>query len=129
MAKAKAAVAEDDVLDGKDDVLDGKKATKKASKKAPPAKKASGKKAADPEPAKKTASAKKPKAKQRAADVGATEDVRAALLKCRKLTSYADIAESSGFNIRQIRRTARSMRDAGELTLEKEGTVVYVKKA
>lgn len=134
MAKASKAV-EDDVLAGKDDVLAGKK---KANKKAPPAKKAAAKKTgkkaeAEDEPAPKgkkkaPAAAKRAKAEP-AGDIAPTEDVRAALLKCKKLTSYADVQEATGFNIRQIRRTARAMRDNEELTIEKDGTVAYVKRA
>ncbi len=134
MAKAKPEA--DDVLEGKDDVLEGKK-PRKAKKPAPAKKTTKSRKAADPEPAapakkSKTSGKDKPAAKKarvRAEDVVSTEEVRAAILKCKKLTSYADLAESSGINIRQIRRTARKMRDDGEVTLEKEGTVVYIKKA
>ena len=57
-----------------------------------------------------------------------TEDVRAALGKARKLTSYADIAEATGADLRQVRRTARAMRDDGEIEIVKEGTVCFVKK-
>lgn len=108
----KADAAEvDDLLESKkatkkpaknaaDDVLEGKKTTKKAAKKA--TKKAAG---------------------------ASTEEVRAAILKCRKLTSYADVAASLGSeDMRQVRRTARAMRDAGEIEIVKEGTVCFVKK-
>jgi hypothetical protein len=113
----KASAAEvDDVLASKpakkaakgDDVLEGKKATKK--------------------PAKKEAPAKKEK-KAKKADGVSTEDVRAALGKARKLTSYADIATATGADLRQVRRTARAMRDDGEIEIVKEGTVCFVKKA
>lgn len=116
---AKASAAEvDDVLApaakkaGKakaDDVLEGKKGGKA------PAKKAAAK-----------APAKKAKAK---AEGVTTDDVRAVILKCKKLTSYADVAAAAGTeDMRQVRRTARAMRDAGEIEITKEGTVAFVKK-
>lgn len=98
-----------------DDLLDAKPAGKKGAA----AKKSNGKS--------KTAG-EKPK-RQRAEDIAATDDVRNALLKCKKFTSYADIQEATGINIRQIRRTARVMRDEGVLELQKDGTVVLVKRA
>lgn len=102
--KNKSAADVDDILGGgEDDVLAGK--GKKGA-----AKKASGK-----------AAAKAPRAAS-----GSTEKVRAILAKTKKPTSYSDIAEANDFNIRMVRRTARSMRDAGEIELMKEGTVVYV---
>jgi hypothetical protein len=90
-----------------DDVLEGKKG---GSKKA--AKKSSG-----------------GKAKSGGSGVS-TDDIRKAILGVRKLTSYADIASSlKSDDMRQVRRTARGMRDAGEIEIVKEGTVAYVKKA
>jgi hypothetical protein len=112
--KATEAAPEDDLLAPKakgkakaaapeDDLL----ATK--GKKAAPAKKAPAKKAA------------------KAEDEASADDVRAVLLKTRKATSYTDIAEANGFNIRMVRRQARSLRDSGEVEITKEGTLGYVK--
>lgn len=58
-------------------------------------------------------------------------EVRAALAKLRKRISYADFAEQHGFDIRAVRRTARSMRDDGELSLDKGegGLAVYMSPA
>lgn len=112
----------DDVLEGKTgtaDVLEGKK-SKKGDK---PAKKAPAKKA----PAKKS---DKPKAKPEPGSRGATtEAVRAAIGKVRKQTSYAELSEAGGFDIRLVRRNARALRDEGAIELYKEGTVVYIKPA
>lgn len=117
---AKTAADVDDLLAGKDDdLLSGKKpASKKAPAKAAeaaPAKKA---------PAKKAAKAAEPveRAESR------VDEIKAVLGKTKKLTTYADIAESNGFDIRAVRRTARAMRDEGTVELVKEGTVVFVKK-
>lgn len=115
-AKNSKASDVDDLLGSKkgakaapaDDVLEGK-ATAKGGKKAAPAKKA------------KKASSK--------ATVGSVEDVKAVLLKTKKLTSYQDIAEANNFDIRMVRRTARALGDTGEIERVKEGTVVFVKKA
>jgi hypothetical protein len=98
------------------DVLEGK-SSKKAGKAAAPAKKAAAEK-----PAAKKA---KPAAKE---TTGTPEDIRAVLLKTAKLTSYADVAEANGFDIRAVRRTARALCDSGEVERVKEGTVVFVKR-
>lgn len=141
-AKAKAA-EEDDLLAGKANGK-AKPAAKKSAAKAKGGKKASaedvddiletkasakskGNGKAKPTAAKK--SAKKKETAERAEDIAATDDVEKALLKLRKATSYADIHERTGFNIRQIRRTARRMRDNGELAFTKEGTQVLVQVA
>lgn len=111
----KADAAEVDELLG-----DGKKATKKPAKKT----------AKEDDVLEGKAAAKKPakgKKASKAAGV-ASDDVRAAILKCRKLTSYADVAEATGADLRQVRRLSRSMRDAGEIEIVKEGTVCFVKK-
>ena len=75
----------------------------------------------------------KPKAKAkpsaRADDIASSDEVQKALLKLRKATSYAVIHERTGFNLRQIRRTARRMRDNGELEFTKQGTEVLVQAA
>jgi hypothetical protein len=133
--KATAAEGVDDILEGKagDDVL-APKADKKAKAK-PAAKKEAaapkGKKAKAEAAAKEAKPAKK--AKKEAAEGGTrgemTEKARAVLGKVRKLTPYADLAEANGLDIRLVRRTARVMRDAGEIELVKEGTVVFVKPA
>lgn len=146
MAKAKAKPVEDD---DDDDLLAGK-ADKKA--KAKPAKKVAAKANGKAKPKKASAEevdellaskkgngkAKpgkpaKPAAKREvsppAEDIADSDDVRKALLKARKATSYKDIHEATGFNIRQIRRTARVMRDNGELVFTKQGTEVLVQRA
>jgi hypothetical protein len=106
--KNSAAADVDDILGGKAaPAAKGKAAKGKAAKAAPAAKKAAATRAAS----------------------GSSEEVRAVLAKTKKSTSYNDIAEANGFNIRMVRRTARSMRDAGEIDLVKEGTIVYVKPA
>jgi hypothetical protein len=105
-----------------DDVLEGK------SKKAP-AKKAAADDLLDGKSGKgKKAPAKKAKAKE-ASEGSMTQSVRDYVGKCRKLTSYADVAEATGADIRMVRRTARAMRDAGEIEIVKEGTVAFVKKS
>ena len=59
------------------------------------------------------------------------EEIRTAIRKTKKPTSYADICAKGGegneFDIRSVRRTARAMRDAGEAELTKEGRDVFVK--
>lgn len=98
-----------------DDLLGSKKATKKAAK-------------ADDVLESKKAPKKSKKTPKKESSIS-TEDVRGAILKCRKLTSYADVAASLGSeDMRQVRRTARTMRDAGEIEIVKEGTVCFVKK-
>jgi hypothetical protein len=72
---------------------------------------------------KKAAPAKKSKAE----DEASAEDVRTVLKKTRKATSYTDIANENGFNIRMVRRQARALRDAGEVEITKEATLGYVK--
>jgi hypothetical protein len=133
-ASKKTAAAEgvDDILGGKtDDVLEGKAEKKakagKAAAKAAPAAKGKAAKAA-PAKAEKPAKAKKEKAEGGSRGAN-TEAVRAAIAKVRKSTSYADLAEAGGFDIRLVRRTARAMRDEGAIELEKEGTVVFIKPA
>ena len=115
----KNAAEVDDLLAGKDDdLLSGKKA---------PAKKAA--KAAEPAPAAKKAPAKKAKAAEPVERAESrVDEIKAVLGKTKKLTTYADIAEANGFDIRAVRRTARAMRDEGTVELVKEGTVVFVKK-
>lgn len=100
-----------------DDLLESKKATKKPAKNA-----------ADDVLEGKKAKKTTKKTTKKASGVSA-EEVRTAILKCRKLTSYADVAASLGSeDMRQVRRTARAMRDAGEIEIVKEGTVCFVKK-
>lgn len=101
------------------------KKAKSAKEAAAPAKKA---KSAKEAPAKKAAKGKKEEPKRTRAESQADE-IAAALLKVKKATSYADIAEKNDFDIRAVRRKARTMRDAGEIELVKEGTVVYVQPA
>jgi DNA-binding transcriptional ArsR family regulator len=96
----------------------------KAKAKAP-AKKAAAK------PAAKKAAAKAPAKKAKAAaDEGekpaADSPLHKALLKVRKAVSYADFAEANGFNIRSVRRTARALRDAGQIDLQREGQAVFI---
>jgi hypothetical protein len=117
-AKAKKGTKAKASAEDVDDILEGKKGSKAAAKgngKAKPA-------------AKKPAGGKR-KQSARAEDIADTDEVRKALLKYKRATSYADIQTATGFNIRQIRRTARSMRDNGELTLTKDGTTVLVARA
>lgn len=131
MAKKQAAAAEgvDDILEGKeDDVL---APAKKAKGKAKPAAKGKAKGKAEKPAAKaekpaKKAAAKKESSGERSAQ---TEAVRAFLTKVRKFTSFADLAEASGYGLRLVRRTARSMRENGELETTREGTTVFVKAA
>lgn len=110
-AKNSKAADVDDLLSSKasakktDDVLEGKKGGKKA------------------------APAKKGGKKSTKATVGTVEDIKAVLLKTKKLTSYQDIADANNFDIRAVRRTARALGDTGEIERVKEGTVVFVKKA
>jgi DNA-binding transcriptional ArsR family regulator len=126
--KTAAAEAVDDILEGKtDDVLEGK-AEKKAKGGKAAAAPAKGKAAKAAAKAEKPAKAKKEKAEGGTRGAN-TEAVRAAVSKVRKSTSYADLAEAGGFDIRLVRRTARSMRDEGVIELEKEGTVVFIKPA
>ena len=133
MAKAKSATkqaksADVDEILGEDDVL--APAAPKAAKKAkPPAK---GKKAVkEPankkEPKAKPAKEAKPKADDGEGRSAQTSAVRAMLSKVRKYTSYADLAESTGHNLRLIRRTSRAMREAGEVETTREGTAVFVR--
>ena len=138
--KAKPQAADvDDILDGKtEDVLEGKKPAAKAKGK-PAAKAAKGKEAKAAKPAAKkgkeakaAAAAEKPakKAKKEASGESrsaATEAVRTLLSKTRKLTTFADLAEQSGYNLRLIRRTARAMRADGTVEAVREGTVVFVR--
>jgi hypothetical protein len=110
----KASEVDDILGDGKgaEDVLSGKKAGGKKAKK----------EAAKKEAPKKAGGKKK-------ATTGGVEEVKAVLLKTKKLTSYQDIADANNFDIRMVRRTARALGDSGEIERVKEGTVVYVKKA
>lgn len=135
-----------------DDLLGEDKPAKKAAKAAPakkteakPAKKAAkeeakpAKKAAKPEakaaPAKKAAKpeakpAKKAAKKAEAADPSESNSaVVQALMKVKKATTYADFAEKNDFNIRSVRRSARALRDAGHIELERDGQTVYIKPA
>lgn len=57
------------------------------------------------------------------------EDVRKALLKVKKPISYSAFADANEFNLRQVRRTARRLRDAEELTITHEGTEGMVSRA
>ncbi len=117
-----------------DDLLAGKSApTKKAAKKAAePEKKPAAKKAkADDvlegkKPAKKAA---KPAEKKARAESVNSDELRAKLLKCRKLTTFQQFADSHGYNLRTVRRTARAMRNEGLLENTKEGTVIFFKAA
>lgn len=115
VGKAKAAGKGKTAAPADDDLLAPKGGKSKPAAKSAKAAAAPAKKAAKPRAAKDT--------------VGTTEDVRAVLLKTRKLTSYADIASANNFDIRMVRRTARAARDAGEIELQKEGTIQYVKVA
>ena len=132
--KAKPQAADvDDILDGKtEDVLEGKKPAAKAKGK-PAAKAAKGKEAKAAKKGKEAkAAAEKPakKAKKEASGESrsaATEAVRTLLSKTRKLTTFADLAEQSGYNLRLIRRTARAMRADGTVEAVREGTVVFVR--
>jgi hypothetical protein len=128
-----------------DDLLGEAKPAKKAASKKAPAKKAAApakKAAAAPVAAKKAAPAKKaaapaakgkkPAAKKPAArkeTVAEDSPIRKALLKVRKAVSYATFAEANDFNIRSVRRTARLLRDAGEIDLERDGQTVLIKAA
>lgn len=122
--KAKKAVK----VEGTDEVKPKAKAKPEAAAK--PAKKASKPKV---EPEAKPAAKPKAKAKggkprgERAES--RVEDITAALLKVKKSTSYEDLAAKGGFDIRAVRRTARKLRDDGQIGLEKEGTKVYVTAA
>ena len=69
------------------------------------------------------------KAVKKAAADGDTSPIKQALLKVKKATSYSDFADANGFNIRSVRRVARSLRDAGEIDLVKEGVIVYISPA
>jgi hypothetical protein len=134
--KPKAAVAENDV----DAMLEGNggeaeaaapaKKTKKATPATPavPPKKGGTKKATPAVPA---TPAKKAKAKAAPAEDKPAADsaLRKALLKVKKAVSYGDFAEANDFNIRSVRRTARAMRDAGEIDLVREGQIVYIQAA
>lgn len=111
-AKAKKAKAE-------------KPAAKKAAKEEKPAAKAAAKKAAKPA-AKKAPAAKADKEPKEPRELS---PVRKALLKVKKAISYADFAEANDFDIRSVRRTARVMRDAGEIELTKDGQLVYISAA
>lgn len=113
-AKPASASEVDEVLGS----APAKKAAKKADKGGDDLLEGKGKKA-------KKAPAKKAKKSEGVS----TDDVRAAILKCKKLTSYADVAAAVGTeDMRQVRRTARAMRDNGEIEIVKEGTVCFVKK-
>jgi len=116
--KTKAAPAEA----AEDDLLATKKPAAKKAKKAAPAED-------DLLSTKKAAPAKKAKKAAPAEDEPTAEDVRNVLLKTRKATSYTDIAEANGFNIRMVRRQARALRDTGEVEISKEGTLGFVKVA
>lgn len=129
---SKKGASVDDVLEGKtgaDDVLEGKAENKAKGKSKDKPNKG---KAEKPAPAKKAPAKKsdKPKAKAEPGSRGATtEAVRAAIGKVRKQTSYAELSEAGGFDIRLVRRNARALRDEGAIELYKEGTVVYIKPA
>lgn len=126
MSKKTESADVDDLL-GDDGAEAETKPAKKAKKAKPaaaaPAKKAKGKAAAKAAPAKK---AKKEAAEEKPA---ADSPLRKALLKVKKAISYADFAEANDFNIRTVRRTARAMRDAGEIELSKDGQTVYISAA
>lgn len=100
-------------------------AAKKAKATAAPAKKAKAAAAPVAAPAKK---AKAAAAAPAPAAVGDTP-MRKALLKVKKAISYADFAEANDFNIRSVRRTARAMRDAGEIDLQRDGQTVFIAPA
>ncbi len=122
--KTKAADAGENIDDliGDDTAAPAAKKGKAAAAPAPAAKK--GKAAAAPAPA-----AKKGKAAAAEAAPAADTPLRKALLKVRKAISYAEFAEANDFNIRSVRRTARAMRDAGEIDLAREGQTVYITPA
>lgn len=135
MSKKTKAAAENDV----DAMLEGNgngeeaaapaKKTKKATPAVPavPPKKGGTKKATPAVPA---VPAKKAKAKAEPAEKPAADSaLRKALLKVKKAISYGDFAEANGFNIRSVRRTARAMRDNGEIELSREGQIVYISAA
>jgi hypothetical protein len=125
--KAEAATDVDDLLGG-----DIAVAAEKPAKAKPAAKKAAAKPAA--KPAAKKAAAKPAKAPAKKAKAAADEGekpaadsaLHKALLKVRKAVSYADFAEVNGFNIRSVRRTARALRDSGQIDLQREGQAVYI---
>jgi len=137
MSKKTKAAAENDVdamLEGNgngDTTAAPAKKTKKATPAIPavPPKKGGTKKATPATPAvpakKAKAAAKAEPAEKPAADSA----LRKALLKVKKAVSYGDFAEANGFNIRSVRRTARAMRDAGEIDLSREGQIVYISAA
>ena len=76
------------------------------------------------------AEAKKPrKAAEDDGTTGTRDDVRAVILKTKKATSVAEIAQANNFNVRMVRRTARAMRDEGTAVITKEGTAAFVRKA
>lgn len=133
---AKKAKAKDEAVD---DLLETK--SKKSTKKEPAAKKAKSK-AKEEEPAKKAKPSKangkskkaadaEPRSRGRGADrpLVAAEDVKKALLKVKKPISYADFADANEFNLRQVRRTARRLRDAGEIDITHNGTEGMVARA
>ena len=125
--KAKAAPAEDidDMID--DAPAPAKKAAKKAAAPAPAAKKAAATKKAAAPAAKKTT--KKDAAPAPTRMPAADSPVRKALLKVKKAISYADFAEANDFPLRTVRRTARALRNAGELCLTRDGQQVYISAA
>lgn len=127
--------------DAADDLLETK--AKKSKKPAPPVKKAKAKaakaEAEEEAPAKKSKGKAKAKAKGngeaksrgRGSDrpLVAAEDVKKALLKVKKPISYSDFADANEFNLRQVRRTARRLRDADELVITHNGTEGMVSRA
>ncbi len=127
-----------------DDLIDDNDAEAKPAKSKAKAKPVKSKAEAKPvkskaAPAKKAAAAKKvakgkdkaeAKVEKRGRPEGSdTTPIKQALAKVKKPISYADFTEQHGFNIRSVRRVARGMRDAGEIDLQKEGTVVYIAPA
>ena len=127
----------DDLLG--DDAPAPKKAKKTAAAAPAKAAKAAPAKAAKAAPAKaakaaKAAPAKKGKAaaaeeKEKTYSVGEDNPIRKALLKVRKAISYADFADANDFNIRSVRRTARVLRDNGEIDLVRDGQTVLIQPA
>jgi ribosome-associated protein len=73
-------------------------------------------------------------AKKRGAPRGPRPDslvptIQNLLGKVRKATPYEDIAEKSGASIRTVRRTARKMRNDGQILLQRKGQKTYITPA
>lgn len=131
-SKAKAEAGADDLLAAKPAKAGKAKAApaKKAGKAKPAAAAAEADDLLAAKPAKKAKAAPaadKPKPKSRAnvADDGTTgtrEEVKTVLLKTRKATTFAEIAEANNFNVRMVRRTARGLKAEGLVEIGRDGT-------